>query len=70
MLRATRQLSSSVGGSRDKLMYEIPAINGRAAWNDKALIRAHCALSLQSGGLEFSQGFVCGKALCVVVNRQ
>lgn len=56
--------SAQVWGSGDELMYEIPVINGHAAWNDKGLIPAHCALSLQSWGLEFNQGFVCGSTDC------
>lgn len=56
--------SARVWRSGEEPMYEIPVINGHAAWNDKALIPAQCVLSPQSRGLEFSQGFVCGSADC------
>ncbi len=61
---SAHSLAQLVWRSGDEPMYEIPAINRHAAWNDKALIPAQCVLSPRSWGLEFSQGFVCGSTDC------
>ncbi len=62
--QCTLACSARVWRSEDEPMYEIPAINGHAAWNDKALIPAQWVLSPRSWGSEFSQGFVCGSTDC------
>lgn len=62
--QCTLACSARVWRSEDEPMYEIPAINGHAAWNDKALSPAQWVLSPRSWGSEFSQGFVCGSTDC------